>query len=64
MALTSNLSGDHNPLSEWSEAGLPKPTAIKPIMATLQTGLALKRLGHLNAKDMLLLTKILREILI
>ena len=64
MALTSNLTGDHTPLSEWREAGLPKPTAFKPVLATLETGLALKRLGHMGAKDMDLLIKILREILV
>jgi mRNA interferase MazF len=64
MALTSNLSGDHTPLSGWSEAGLPKPTAFKPLLATLETDLVLKRLGHLNAKDIDLLAGILGEILI
>jgi len=64
MALTSNLTGDHTPLSEWRGAGLPKPTAFKPVLATLETGLTLKRLGHLSTNDMELLAKILHEILI
>jgi hypothetical protein len=63
MALTSNLTGDHTPLAEWRGAGLPKPTAFTPVLATLETGSTLKRLGHLSVKDTEL-TKILREILI
>ena len=64
LALTSNLSGDHIPLTDWQEARLPKPTAFKPVLATLESDLALKRLGHLSAKDLENLSKILREILI
>ncbi|WP_374943587.1 type II toxin-antitoxin system PemK/MazF family toxin [Sphingomonas sp.] len=35
----------------WSEAGLLKPSAIKPVMATLERALILRRLGLLQAVD-------------
>lgn len=64
MALTSNLSGDHVPLSDWQGAGLPKSSAFKPVLATLESGLALKKLGHLCGADLERMGELLREILL
>ena len=38
-------------LSEWQAAGLLKPSAVKPVFATLELGLVIRRLGALTAED-------------
>ena len=38
-------------LTEWREAGLLKPSAIKPVMATLERGLIIRKLGGLQLAD-------------
>jgi len=38
-------------LREWETAGLLKPSAIKPVMATLERGLVIRRLGALGDDD-------------
>ena len=38
-------------LREWAEAGLLKPSAVKPVIATLEQTLILRRLGVLGASD-------------
>lgn len=38
-------------LSAWEAAGLLKPSAIKPLFATLEQGLVIKRLGRLAEPD-------------
>lgn len=39
-------------LRRWQAAGLLKPSAIKPVLATLEQGLVIRRLGGLAADDM------------
>ena len=36
---------------EWKKAGLLKPSAMKPVLATVEKGLVLQKLGHLAEKD-------------
>jgi mRNA interferase MazF len=55
MAITSQL---HSPsslgevwISQWQAANLLKPSAIKPVFATLEQSLILKRLGILQPSD-------------
>ena len=55
MAITSQL---HSPSSwgdlrigQWQASNLPKPSAIKPVFATLEQCLILKRLGRLHPSD-------------
>jgi mRNA interferase MazF len=56
MAITSQL---HSPagswgevrISEWQAANLLKPSAVKPVFATLEQSLILKRLGMLHLSD-------------
>lgn len=55
MAVTSRT---HNPLrfgeiriSKWQEAGLLKPSVIKPIIATLEQDLIIRTLGKLDLDD-------------
>jgi mRNA interferase MazF len=38
-------------VSNWQEAGLIKPSAIKPIFATIEKTLVLKQLGLLVEED-------------
>lgn len=55
MPVTSQLRGDARPddvvIENWDEAGLLKPSAVKPIVATLEGGLVLRQLGKLADKD-------------
>jgi mRNA interferase MazF len=55
MAITSQL---HSPSSlgevrivQWQAANLLKPSAIKPVFATLEQNLVLKKMGVLEASD-------------
>lgn len=47
----------------WKEAGLIKPSTIKPIFTTVEKGLVLKKLGTLAKEDQLALKKTIAEIL-
>ena len=38
-------------LRQWQGAGLLKPSAIKPVLATLEQGLVIRQLGVLDAED-------------
>jgi len=38
-------------LEGWQDAGLLKPSAIKPVIATLESNLVIRRLGRLIAAD-------------
>ena len=38
-------------LRQWQAAGLIKPSAVKPVIATLKLGLVNRRLGALAAED-------------
>ncbi len=67
IALTSHL----RPLSilgevsvvQWKEAGLLKPSVIKPILTTLEKRLILKKLGRLREQDRRALQELLHSIL-
>jgi mRNA interferase MazF len=55
MAVTSQLRASallgEVWVKEWKEAGLLKPSAIKPVFATLEQSLVIRRLGTLHAAD-------------
>jgi mRNA interferase MazF len=55
MAVTSQLRPTpglgETWLRRWREAGLLKPSAVKPIIATFEQGLVLKTLGVLQPED-------------
>jgi mRNA interferase MazF len=67
MAVTSQLIGemraDDIPVLNWETAGLLKPSAIKPVIATLEQGLILRRLGTLDMADCETLQAGLRKLL-
>jgi mRNA interferase MazF len=50
-------------MTGWREAGLLKPSAIKPIVTTIENGLILRKLGRLVAPDREALQHTLRAIL-
>lgn len=67
MAVTSRLRpaiawGDVE-IKQWQAAGLMKPSAIKPVIATIEQGLVIKRLGRLVAADRQTLQTSLKAIL-
>ena len=56
MAVTSQVrlstTVGESPIVEWSEAGLLKPSVLKPLLFTLDWNLILRRLGRLRQKDL------------
>src|SRR5438067_195713 len=54
LALTSQDPADATlALGGWQQAGLPKPTWIKPLLATLSTSIVVRRLGVVAPTDRL-----------
>jgi len=55
MAVTSQLRGTgafgELGVQDWQAAKLIKPSAIKPVLATLEQTLVIKTLGRLSARD-------------
>ena len=55
MAVTSqvrvNRALGEIPVAEWQAAGLLKPSVVKPVFATLEQSLVLRRLGILDGGD-------------
>jgi mRNA interferase MazF len=67
MAITSQLRpslgfGD-TPVGRWEAAGLLKPSAVKPVSATLEQGLVLRRLGVLADDDLAALRTAIAEMI-
>ena len=66
MAVTSHLRAmtamGETIVNQWKEAGLLKPSVIKPVVATLERRLVLKKLGHLGEQDREALRRTLRII--
>jgi mRNA interferase MazF len=63
MAITSQLRpsptlGDVY-LGDWRAAGLLKPSVVKPIFATLEQSLVIRRLGILSAADQAALKQVI-----
>ena len=67
MAVTSQMRsadffGDVA-LSDWQQAGLLKPSVIKPIFTTIEKNMIIKKLGRIGDNDRSALSDALREIL-
>ena len=66
MAVTGHLQARGRfgevTLQEWKAAGLLKASVVKPILATLERELILRRLGTLQAQDRASLRQSLRTI--
>jgi mRNA interferase MazF len=67
MAITSQLRPSPQPgevwVGQWQAAGLLKPSAIKPVFATLEQALVLRLLGSLSAGDQTALRTAIAETL-
>lgn len=50
-------------IGDWKAAGLLKPSAIKPVLATLERALIIRQLGVLGAADQAALKKAIEAIL-
>ena len=50
-------------IGKWKEAGLLKPYVLKPLLATIEKGLVLRRLGRLEEEDRRALREVLDDIL-
>jgi mRNA interferase MazF len=50
-------------LQDWQPAGLIKPSAVKPVFATLEQPLVIRRLGALSARDSQTLKNTISQIL-
>lgn len=50
-------------IADWEEAGLLKPSVLKPVLATLERGLVLRKLGRLVGEDRQALARVLGAIL-
>ena len=62
MAITSQLSSSITfgelPVTDFSSAGLIKPSVIKPVISTIEKSLVIKKLGQLQNSDCQNLLKI------
>jgi mRNA interferase MazF len=50
-------------VGQWQAAGLLRPSVIKPVFATLEAALVIRRLGALSASDRAALRKAIGETL-
>lgn len=67
LAITSQirkpLKSDETEIVEWQQAGLLKPSIIKPVFTTIVASLVLRQLGDLEVADKTNLKAILQTIL-
>ena len=50
-------------IRKWKEAGFLKPSVLKPLLATIEKGLVLRKLGRLEGEDRQALRAVLDAIL-
>lgn len=50
-------------LADWQQAGLLKPSVVKPVLATIEARLVLKKLGRLSDNDCNALARALHHVL-
>lgn len=67
MAITSQLHSYPSPgevaISQWQAANLLKPSAVKPVFATIEQGLIIKQLGALGSSDQAALRRAIAAVL-
>lgn len=51
------------PVAKWKEAGLLRPSVLKPVLATIESSLVVRKLGRLAEEDRAVLRRVLDEIL-
>jgi mRNA interferase MazF len=57
MASTSDFA--HGVITDWKAAGLLKPSLMKPVLATIEQSLVIRKLAHLTRQDRFKLDEIL-----
>ena len=50
-------------IAKWKEAGLLRPSVLKPVLATIERDLVVRKLGRLAEEDRAALRRVLDEIL-
>jgi mRNA interferase MazF len=67
MAVTSQTrpSGSYGEVvvNEWKDAGLLKPSVIKPIFATIEKEIVIRTIGRIQEKDAMVLREVLGKLL-
>lgn len=67
MAVTSRIKQDEAfgevVVAHWQDAGLLKPSAIKPVITTIESGLVIGMLGRLDKEDITRLNHSIKKIL-
>jgi mRNA interferase MazF len=67
MAVTSQVrpaaGAGEVAVQRWKEAGLLKPSVLKPLLATVEKGLVIRKLGRLEDQDRDALRRALKTIL-
>jgi mRNA interferase MazF len=64
MAITSQpRPGAHLWVENWRSAGLIKPSTVKPVFATIEQALVIRKLGTLDERDQSALRKGIAEAL-
>lgn len=66
MAVTSQVRAENSfdcLVTDWQAAGLLKPSTVKPVIATIEQGLVIKRLGQLTEPDRCAVSTALRGML-
>lgn len=67
MAVTSQIRPEagvrEETVERWKEAGLLKPSLLKPLLATVENGLIIRKLGRLDDRDRASLRETLKTIL-
>lgn len=67
LAITSQLRASFSfgeaLVADWQAAGLIKPSVLKPLIATIEQSLVIKRLGRLAANDAASLRAVIDKIL-
>jgi mRNA interferase MazF len=66
MAITSQIRSPLNfgeaMIEHWAEAGLLKPSVIKPLIATIEQVQVIKIMGKLNQKDLVIVHNVIKII--
>ena len=67
MAITSQIRASLAPgevlIDQWRAANLLKPSAVKPVFATLEQRLVIRRLGTLATADQAALRSAINEVI-
>lgn len=67
MAITSQTTKAYGIgeclIGDWKDAGLLKPSAIKPAISTIEQSLVLRRLGRLSPEDIISMESALMQLL-